>query len=153
MTDKHAKSFDAHNLLDHLSRIILRMLPIVPGPELYDLFKDLGRSRTDLSQKITRAQQALADTSELIRELETGMNERVDTLNRLKEEYDKYSKLAEVEEVKARAIMQQIELAIGRHKGREWLIALLLNLLAGIIVFILGVIIGPSLTKWIGIGT
>ena len=152
MTDKPAKLGNTHKLIEHLSRIILRMLPILPGPEIYDLLKDLGKSRTDLTDKITKAQLALTETSDLIKELESGMTERVTTLNRLKEEYEKYSKLAEIEEGKAKAIMQQIDLTIGRHKGRERLIALFLNLLAGVIVFVLGVIVGPALTKWLGIG-
>lgn len=151
MTDQAGKAVDTHRLLDNMSRVVLRMLPILPGPELYDLLKDLGKSRMDLNEKIAKAQAALTEASSLIRELESGMEGRVDKLNRLKEEYERYSKLAEVEEGKAQAIMQQIELAVGHNKGRERTIALLLNLLAGIIVFILGVIAGPALTKWLGI--
>jgi ABC-type transporter Mla subunit MlaD len=149
---KNGKSVDTRRMFGHLSRVILRMLPLVQGPEIYDLLRDLTKSRTDLDQKISRAQASLTETSELIDELEAGLNERVTTLNRLKEEYDKYSKLAEVEEDKARTIIQQIELAIGRNKGRYRVIALALNLLAGIIVFILGIVLGPKLMEWMGIG-
>jgi hypothetical protein len=150
MADKAAVKIDAHRLLDGLSRIVLRMLPLVPGPELYDLVKDLSKTRTDLDQKIGRAQASLIEASELIAELEKGLSERVTKLQRLKQEYDKYSQLAAVEEDKARAIIQQIEVAIGRNRGRERLIALGLNLLAGLIVFILGVALGPYLTRWLG---
>lgn len=151
MTEESAKQPSAHNMFGHLSRIMLRMIPLLPGPELYDLVKDLSKSRTDLDHKITRAQSSLSETSELIAELESGLNERVAKLQRLKNEHDKYSKLAEVEEEKAKAIMQQIELAVSRSKGKERIIALALNLLAGIIVFSLGVVLGPHLTTWLGI--
>ena len=146
------RAIDIGKLTENLSRIILRMLPILPGPEIYDLLKDLGKSRAGLDQKIARAQVSLTEASDLIREMEAGMNERAEKLTLLRQEYEKYSKLAEVEEGKARAIMQQIETVIGRHRGRERLVALLLNLLAGAVVFVLGVILGPPLTRWLGIG-
>lgn len=151
MTDKPKTKVDTHRMFDHLFRIILRMFPFFPGPELYDLVKDLSKSRTDLDQKISRAQASLTETSNLIVELESGLNERMNKLQRLKQEYEKYSQLAEVEEGKAKAIIQQIETAIGRNLGRERIIALGINLLAGLIVFVLGVALGPSLTKWIGL--
>lgn len=139
------------NLFKHLSRIILRMLPIIPAPEIYDLIKDLSKSRTDLDKKIARAQRALSETSELIAELESGLNSRIAKVERLKKEYDKYSKLAEVEEEKASAIILQIDSALGRNRRKERMIALALNLVAGVIVFILGVKFGPTLTGWLGV--
>ena len=151
MTDKPKIKVDTHRMFDHLSRIVLRMLPFFPGPELYDLVKDLSKSRTDLDHKIGRAQTSLTETSNLIVELESGLNERMKKLQRLKQKYEKYSQLAEVEESKAKAIIQQIETAIGRNRGRERIIALAINLLAGLIVFVLGVAFGPSLTKCIGL--
>ena len=152
MQNDQPKRAETKIMFNHLSRVLLRMLPILPGPEIYDLLKDLSKSRTSLDRKISRAQASLTETSELIGELEAGLNERVTTLNRLKDEYEKYSNLAKVEEDKAHAIVQQIELAIGRTKGKERIIALALNLLAGVIVFVLGVVLGPWLTKCLGIG-
>lgn len=152
MADKSKVKTETGRMFEHLSRIMLRMLPFVPGPELYDLVKGLGKSRTDFDEKISRAQVSLTETSELIAELESGLNDRVNKIERLKQEYEKYSQLAEVEESKAKVIVQQIESAIGRNRGRERIIALSLNLLAAIIVFVLGVVIGPLLTQWIGLG-
>ncbi len=152
MTEKAKTRMDVPRMFDHLSRIVLRMLPLFPGPELYDLVRDLGRSRTDLDQKINRAQASLAETSELIGELEAGLHNRVEKLKQLKEEYDKYSQLAAVEEDKAKVIIQQIEATIGRNRGKERIIALGLNLVAGMIVFVLGVVLGPHLTTWLGLG-
>jgi hypothetical protein len=152
MRDQSQRAIDIRKLTENLSRIILRMVPILPGPEIYDLLKDLGKSRVGLDQKITRAQASLTEASDLIREMETDMNARAEKLTQLREEYEKYSKLSEIEEGKARGIMQQIETVIGRHRGRERMIALLLNLLAGIVVFVLGVILGPPLMRWLVIG-
>lgn len=141
-------------LSKHLSRILVGMVaPSLSSYEIYDLIKDLSKSRTDLDEKITRAQSSLSETSELIAELESDLNNRVAKLERLKQEYDKYSKLAEVEEEKASAIILQIESAIGGSRGKERMIALAINLLAGVIVFVLGVILGPALTRWLGVAT
>jgi len=141
---------DTRKMFDRLYRIMLRMVPLVPGPEILDLVIDLRKSRTDLDTKIARAQQSLQETSALIDELESGLSQRVDKLNKLKAEYDKYSRLAELEEEKASAVVQQIEFAIGRNRGKERLIALALNLFAGLIVFALGVLLGPHLMRILG---
>ena len=150
MTHEPKAQIDTQGMLTHLSRIMLRMVPFLPGPELYDFVKDMGKSRTDLDDKITYAQKALVETSEIIAELESGLKDRVAKVQRLKEEFAKYSELAEIEEEKAKAIIQQIDTSIGRNRGRERFIALALNVLAGLIVFGFGVAFGPSLQKWLG---
>ena len=151
MAEIKERSVKTRRILERLFRIFLRTVPVLPGPELYDLILDLGKSRSDLDEKISRAQNSLAETSNLIEELELGLEERITKLNRLKKEYEKYSQLAEVEEEKAKAIIQQIELAIGRGKGKERTISLALNIFAGIVVFVLGILLGPYLTKLLGI--
>jgi molecular chaperone GrpE (heat shock protein) len=52
----------------------------------------------------------LQKTATLLTELEEGLKERADNLERIRAEYNQYSKLAAVEEEKAKAIVQQIEL-------------------------------------------
>jgi hypothetical protein len=152
MNEELDRKVNIQKMIDHLSNIILRMVPIIPAPELFALLKDISTSRTDLNDKISRAQLSLTETSKLIEELEYGLKDRITKLNILKKEYEKYSQLAEVEEQKAKVIIQQIELAIGRNKGKERIISLFLNLLAGIIVFMLGVFLSPYLSKLIGLG-
>ena len=63
--DKNTVRTDTKKMFDHLSRIMLRMLPLVPGPEIVDLLKDLSSSRTDLDHKIVKAQKSLEETSSL----------------------------------------------------------------------------------------
>lgn len=151
MSSEESGEGKAKILSKHLSRVILRMVPFVPGPELYDLINDLSKSRTSLDQKIKRAYESLQETSSLISELEEGLKERVSKVEKLQGEYERYSKLAEVEEEKAKALLSQLEITIGKGRTQERLISLLLNLAAGIIVFILGVFAGPYLTMWLGL--
>ncbi len=136
---------------ERMTRVLLRMLPLVPGPEILDLIVDLSKSRTSLDEKVTKAYESLHETSTLIAELEQGLKDRVKKVEKLKEEYDRYSALAEVEEDKAKALVAQIELTIGKGRGLERFISLLLNIVAGILVFVLGVFIGPYITEWLGI--
>lgn len=89
----------------------------------------------------------------MVSELEDGLKDRVTKVEKLKEEYDRYSALAEVEENKAKALVTQLELTIGKGKPRERIISLLLNIAAGILVFILGVFAGPHLKEWLGIAS
>lgn len=127
-------------LFERLSVIMMRMLPFSTAlPEIFDLLRDLTKERTALDKKVVLAHKALQETSALLSELESGLKERADKLSRIKAEYDQYSKLAQVEEEKAQILLQQIELTVSKGKGKERVISLILNLLAGIVVFVLGV--------------
>ena len=129
-----------------------RMMPFSTVlPEVAALVIDLLKKQPELDKKILRAHEALKETSSLLSELESGLQERVEKLDRIKSEYDQYSKLAQVEEEKAQVLIQQIELTVSKGKGKERLVSLVLNLLAGTVVFVLGVYLGPKLTKWMGI--
>jgi hypothetical protein len=44
-----------------LMRALWRSLPILPGPDIYDLFIDLGRSRKSIDEKINQALESLKD--------------------------------------------------------------------------------------------
>ena len=131
-------------LMYHLTRAFLRMVPIVPGPELFDLVQDLQRSKSDLDEQVEDAIASLQKSTELVGRLEQGVKERSEKLSKLREEYEQYSKLAEIESDKASAIISQLERAVGSGKKRERWIALGINLIAGIIVFLAGVALnGP----------
>lgn len=138
---------------DRIVRFALRaLLPLVPGPELYDLLTDLQQSRTAVGAKVERAVASLTEASELVAELQAELEERVEKVGKLQAEYEKYEQLAKVEEEKARALIDQIEETVGRGRSRERWVALGINLAAGIIVFLLGVVAGPRITGWLGIG-
>ena len=57
-----------------------------------------------------------------------------------------------MEEDKARALIQQLELSLGKTRNRERWVSLLISLIAGIIVFILGILLSPIIRTWLGIG-
>jgi len=128
------------------------MLPFTTGlPGLYDLVRALSEQRTELDQKVLKAQEALRDTHSLLSELEQGLKDRSQKLEEIRDKYEEYSKLAAVEEEKAGPVIRRVELTMGRGKSRERIISLVLNLIAGLAVFVLGVILGPKLKAWLGI--
>jgi hypothetical protein len=141
---------DRHKII----RLALRALPLpfVPGPELYDILTDLQRSRTAVGAKVERAVASLTEASELVAELQAELTARVEKVGKLRTEYEKYEQLAKVEETKARALINQIEETVGRGRSRERWIALGINLAGGIVVFFIGVVAGPRITSWLGMG-
>lgn len=50
-------------ITERAPRVLLRMLLSIPGPEIYDLVKDLAKSRISLDEKVARAYQSLHETS------------------------------------------------------------------------------------------
>lgn len=90
-----------------LWRLVLRSLPIplIPGPELYDLLLELRRSRSDLDEQVSEAIESLQRSLQLVSQLEEGLRQRSERLNQLREEYERYCKLAEIEEQKVEALI------------------------------------------------
>lgn len=129
-------------------RLILRSLPIVPGPEIYDIFIDLRRGGKKINAKIDQAYESLKDTSKLIEDLEKDLLERTEKVKILKEKYDEFSKLAEIEEEKVKPLLKQVETVISKGKKSERFISFFINILAGLFIFILGIILSPKITSW-----
>lgn len=128
-----------------LTRLALRILPIFPGPEIYDLFIDLKKGSKDIDEKINRAHESLKETSTLIDDLEADLKERTSKIKELKEKYEEYSELAGLEEEKVRPILDQLEKAAGKGKVTERIMSFIINLIAGLVIFILGAWLGPKL--------
>jgi hypothetical protein len=135
-----------------LMRALWRSLPILPGPDIYDLFVDLRRSRKSVDEKIQQALESLQDASRLVDELEDSLAERTRKLNTLRQEVDRYSKLAEIEEDKAKAIVQQLELSVNKGKNVERWVSVAINIIAGLLLFILGLVLSPMVKTWFGVG-
>lgn len=135
-----------------LMRALWRSLPILPGPDIYDLFVDLRRSRKSVDEKIQQALESLQDASRLVDELEDSLAERTRKLNTLREEVDRYSKLAEIEEDKAKAIVQQLELSVNKGKSVERWVSFAINIIAGLLLFVLGLVLSPVVKSWFGLG-
>jgi len=137
---------------DKVARLFLRTIPVLPGPEIYDLLKDLQRSRDDLGRKVKRAASALEDAATLVAELEGELKTKVGQVEKLKAEYERYQQLATLEEDKAKALIEQLQQTLGAGRSRERWVALAINLVAGIIVFVLGVWLSPWIRVLLGIG-
>jgi len=139
---------------DDTKKILIRFLLSLPlpGSELYVLVDDLKRSRDSIDDKITKASSALQETSQLMRELEQSLEERTEKLSYLRREVERYSQLAEVGEDKAKALIQQLELSLSKGRNTERWVSLLINLIAGLLIFALGVVFGPVISRWLGVG-
>jgi hypothetical protein len=142
-TDK--PSWLSRRVLDRMVRVFLRSLPLLPGPELFDLVLELRRSQNDLDREVQGALEALQDTTKLIERIEHGVAERSERLDQLRQEYERYSMLAKIEADKAEAILQQLEISIGKGRSKERLVAVGINLLVGLAIFILGVAFGDQI--------
>lgn len=149
MSEKEKKPIITPSIAKRIIRVFLRQIPLLPVPELYDLIKDLKRSRTSIDEKIRKAYDSLQETSELIGKLEESLKEKTEKLGFLRQEYERYSKLAEAEEDKARALIQQLELSLGKGRKRERWVSLVINLIAEVIIFVLGILLSPIIRAWL----
>tara|TARA_B110000908_G_C9959096_1_gene316010 strand:- start:57 stop:566 length:510 start_codon:yes stop_codon:yes gene_type:complete len=132
----------------NITRMILRSIPLIPGPEIYDLFVDLRQGKKSINEKIEKAYVSLKDTSELISDLENDLVERTDKVKNLKEKYEDYSKLADIEEEKIQPLLNQLEKTVGKGKVAERIISFFINLIAGILIFLLGIWASPKIKEW-----
>jgi len=146
MENKNKKKIN--KLLSAIGKELLNLIPIFPGGQLHSIILDLTQSKKSIDQKIEKALTSLNETSELINELETDLSNRVKKLNELKTTYERYSKLAEIEEEKVKPLMEQLEMTMGKGKNFERAVSFGINILAGLILFFLGIWASPYVTDW-----
>jgi predicted RNase H-like nuclease (RuvC/YqgF family) len=125
---------------DKIWHLLLRWIPILPAPEIYDLLRDVKRSQTDVDRQVSEAIESIEKTSALVAELEGGLKERAAKLEHLQREHARYSQLATIEAEKAGALLTQIEETLGKNVQKERWIAFGINIAAGLVIFLLGVI-------------
>ncbi len=130
---------------DKMWRLLLRWVPIIPAPEIYDLLRDVKRSQVDVDSQVTEAIESIQKTSTLVTRLEESLKERASKLEHLQQEHERYSQLAEMEATKAQALLKQIETTLGKNAGKERWVAFGINIIAGLIIFVLGVIVSEPL--------
>lgn len=140
------------SLSDNATSIIQLTRYAVLSSHILEIIEELGRSRTSMDEKILMAYNSLRETSRLVEELDTSLRERTERLNILRQEYERYSKLAEIEEEKASVPIQQLEYSLGKGRNRDRLINLVISLIVGFIIFFLGIFLSPMIRHWIGIG-
>lgn len=134
---------------DRLLRVFLRAVPVLPGPELFDLVIGIKRSQTDFDQQVAQAVEALGNTSALIATLQQSVEERMAKLQHLRQEHERYSELAQIEAKKAAALLKQVETTLGKEQRKERWIALAMHLGVGFLFFVLGVAVSDSFKGWI----
>src|ERR1700691_306789 len=128
-----------NSTLEKVFRAVLRAVPMIPGPEIYDLLLEVKRSQQGVDAQVREAIEAIQRTSTLVARLEQSLREKATQLEHLRKEHDLYSQLAEIEAAKAQALLMQIEATVGRQAGKERWIAFGINIAAGIILFVLGI--------------
>ncbi|WP_199624827.1 hypothetical protein [Paenibacillus alkalitolerans] len=133
----------------HLTAKVVYFLPGIEMPrDIYiQLSREISGSKREIEEKIEEAFSSLNKTSELLHELEMTLRERTEKLSILKDDYQRYSELALIEQNKAEAIMRQISFTVDSGKNRERIVGFIINIVAGLILFILGIWLGPFLTK------
>ena len=126
-------------------RLLLRGVPLIPAPELYDLVRSVKASQDDVDQQVAEAITAIENTSNLVAQLESSLKDRAEKLGELQQEHARYTHLAGIEEDKAKALLDQLESTLGKNVGKERLISFGINMGAGLVIFFLGVMFSEPL--------
>lgn len=123
-----------------ISRVLLRLLPFGrSADEILSLVYRVNFAQRDLDKQVEEAVNALTNSTNLISSLEQSLEERAKKLSELKAEYERVSSLAEITEEQGAAVARTLERALGKGQVRERWIAFAINVLAGLIIFVLGV--------------
>lgn len=109
------------------------------GSDLLDLSKGLKRSQGTLESDVQEAISSLEKTSGLVGQLETNLRSKTKQLLEIQTEYERLSELTDISTEQISALTKQIETSIGRSQRWGWLKSLGINLVAGAIVFVVGV--------------
>jgi DNA-binding NarL/FixJ family response regulator len=126
-------------VFDATLKLVLRFIPFFPAPELYELIRSVRRREAHLDDQIREAFESLEKSSNLIEDLSGILKEREQKLLELKAEYERVSKLATLTSAQAEAVAASLEKTINKAAPRERLIAFVINIAAGLIIFVLGV--------------
>jgi DNA repair exonuclease SbcCD ATPase subunit len=120
------------------------------GPEFLDILKDLKTKNTDLDAKVGRAVESLKEASSLVEELDRELAQRMDVAEQLQARYEKYKRLSDAHEEEAEAFLKEMEAILNKGKGKERAVNFVLSFVGGLIIFILGVVFGPTIQSWFG---
>jgi hypothetical protein len=108
----------------------------------FGVFVEVAAPRRDLREEnLKRAVAALEEASALVGALDEDLRNRMVQLERLRGDYEHYSQLAALEEEKAAAVLEEVQKTVGRGRKREWVIAAIINLSTGILLFFLGIVV------------
>ncbi|MDZ7897537.1 MAG: hypothetical protein U5N85_05860 [Arcicella sp.] len=72
---------------------------------------------------------------------------RTEKVKQLRDEYERYSKLAEIGEEKIKPLLIELDKTVNKGKNIERWVSFGINIIAGIILFMLGIWLGPKISK------
>lgn len=125
---------------------------LLPFSTLSEISKTLEKNRTDLDTKIEIAHNSLENTSNVLKELEEVLVQNTKSLEGMKTEYERLSKLTEIEEEEdAKALLDEVAVTINKGKTKERWITAITSLVISLIIFVLGIWLGPIITDWLRI--
>jgi len=131
---------------------ILRTTGIfLPFSALSEISKKLEKDRSDLDAKIEVAHNSLEETSNVLKELEDTLVQNTKSLEKIKTEYERLSKLTQIEERDAKALLNEVTATVDKGKVKERWISVVISLVTGLIIFVLGIWLGPIITDWLKI--
>ncbi len=132
-------SFEIRALVNGVGRIVTSMVFGATGLEAFALIKNLQESQTDLDKQIQKTVGLLSKSSQLITTLETTLKERENKLRTLQQEYKRLEGLTTLTAEQSRAITDSLSQLMGRSAKKERWVAFGINIVAGLIIFVLGV--------------
>lgn len=141
---------DRAKLKEAISQVLLRMIPLVPANEFKAVIDAIRKTESDIDKDVENAIEAMRKSSELVASLERRLAERSAMLGKLQEEHKRLSALTTITREQTAALSETLRETIGLAARKERAVSLMINMLAGILVFVLGVLFGPPLTRWLG---
>ena len=141
---------DQEKLKDALIQTILRLIPIVPANEFKAVIDAIRKTESDIDKEVESAVESIRRSSDLVASLEKRLTERSALLQKLKDEHARLSELSSITKEQTAALSEALRDTIGKASRKERLVSLLINLIAGAIIFVLGVVFAPPLTRWLG---
>lgn len=142
---------DQGRLKDAVIQAALLMIPGIPANELKAVVDAIRRTETDIDKDVENAIEAIRRSSTLIASLEKRLTERSNLLEKLREEHKRLSELSTITKEQTAALSEALSETIGSNNRRERMVSMIINLAAGLLVFVIGVVFGPKLTRWLGI--
>ncbi|MEW6992633.1 hypothetical protein AADZ91_18390 [Colwelliaceae bacterium 6441] len=135
----------------YMSRTIIKMFTPQVAKEFEYLLEDLTENEESFGRKIDQAYNSLQDTSRLVERLESKLKVKIESVEKLKVELERYSQLAELEKPKVSALISQLDLSVNKGKTKERIYSFLISIVAGLCLFVFGVWASPFVKPWFGL--
>jgi len=132
---------NASKLRDALLRVVLRSIPLVSVPEVYDVIRALRENETSVDKQVQEAVEALSRSSHLIDDLGRTLKEREKRLCDLQDEYKKTTALASMTFEQGEAVAKALADVLGQSRTRSRIEAFAINIFAGLVLLVIGVLI------------